>query len=452
MIKIKQGLDLPIAGQPEQTVKTTIMPKQVALLGGDYIGLKPKMAVKEADAVVKGQELFSDKRYPSIRYTAPGTGIVTAVNRGDRRALLSVVIELSDSGEEVEFERYSEAEIALLPRQDIVRQLLLSGQWTALRARPFEQVADPETVPHAIFVTAIDTNPLAPAIGPLIAGNESDWINGLRLLAKLTEGKVYLCKSPETQLPRSDIGNLVVEEFSGPHPAGNVGTHIHFLDPVYLGKTVWHIGLQDVIAVGKLFVTGRLYTDRIVALAGPSVTHPRLIRTRIGAALETLCADELTDGEHRIISGSVLSGHTASGPTSFLGRFHQQISVLPENRERRFLGWLRPGLKRYSIKPIFLSRFTPGNAYNFSTDTNEKRCIFPIGNFEKIMPLDIMPLFLLRALAVGDIEEAESLGCLELAEEDLALCSFVCPSKLDFGPLLRRNLDLIEEQCIGEKP
>lgn len=452
MIRIKKGLDLPIAGRPEQIIKAAAAPKSVAVLGIDFAGLKPRLEVKVSDTVAKGQVLFTDKRLPSIRFTAPGAGTVKAINRGERRVLLSVVIELADNETEIRFKSYSDAELASLQRSDIIDQLLKSGQWIALRARPFNKVADPESVPHSLFVTAIDTNPLAPAIEALIAGQEKDFVNGLRIVAKLTDGDVFLCKSPATRLPEADIGNLVIREFSGPHPAGNVGTHIHYLDPVYLGKSVWHIGLQDVIAVGTLFSTGRLYTDRIAALAGPSVVKPRLVKTRIGAALGDQCVGELIAGENRIVSGSVLSGHTAQGATAYLGRYHQQISVLPEDRKREFLGWLSPGLNRFSVKPIFLSKFIPGRTFAFTTSTRgEIRPIIPSGNFEKVMPLDIMPLFLLRALAVEDIEEAENLGCLELDEEDLALCAFVCPSKLEFGPLLRRNLEQIEAEYQGEE-
>lgn len=450
MIKIRKGLDLPIKGGPEQIIKTTPPPKTVAILGFDSIGLKPQMAVKESDTVIKGQLLFTDKRMPAVRYTSPGTGYVKAINRGEKRALLSVVIELTDSEEEVRFQSYAEDRLSSLNRQQIIEQLLESGLWTALRARPFNRTADPETVPHSLFITAMDTNPLAPAIEPLLAGHEQDFANGARILARLPEGKIFLCKHPKTRLPDMDIENLTVAEFSGPHPAGNVGTHIHFLDPVHLGKTVWHLGLQDVIAVGKLFTTGRLYVDRIVSLAGPSVKNPCLIRTRIGACLDEHCQGELSRNGNRIISGSVLSGHKAEGATAFLGRYHQQISVLPEHRRREFLGWLNPGLHLYSIKNVVLSKFIPGSTYDFTTSTHgDIRAIIPNGNYERVMPLDIMPLFLLRALAVQDIEEAENLGCLELAEEDLALCSFVCPSKLEFAPLLRRNLEMIEEEISG---
>lgn len=453
MIKIRKGLDLPIKGRPEQIIKAMPPPKTVALLGFDTAGLKPQMAVKESDPVIKGQLLFTDKRMPAVRYTSPGTGYVKAINRGKKRALLSVVIELTESEEEVRFESYSEDRLILLNRRQIIDQLLASGLWTALRTRPFNKTANPETVPHSLFITAMDTNPLAPAIEPLLAGHEQDFITGVRILARLTEGSVFLCKHPQTPVPDMAIENLTIAEFSGPHPAGNAGTHIHFLDPVHLGKMVWHIGLQDVIAVGKLFTTGRLYVDRIVALAGPSVLHPCLIKTRIGACLDDHCQGALIGGENRVISGSVLSGHQAEGATAFLGRYHQQISVLPEDRQRKFFGWLNPGFNLYSIKNVVLSKFIPGSTYDFTTSTHgDIRAIIPNGNYERVMPLDLMPLFLLRALAVEDIEEAENLGCLELAEEDLALCTFVCPSKLDFAPLLRRNLDLIEEEIMARDP
>lgn len=446
MIKINQGLDLPIKGQPEQLIKDAKTPKTVALLGGDYLGIRPAMAVKVLDKVKKGQLLFTDKNMPAVRFTSPGAGWIKAINRGERRSLLSVVIELVGD-EQLIFNRYSTSQLATLKREQIIQQLLDSGLWTALRARPYSKVANPEIIPHSIFITATDTNPLAPAIDKILHDQHQDFANGVRLISRLTEGTVFLCKSPETALAEMAIDNLLVQDFTGPHPAGNVGTHIHFLDPVRRGKTVWHIGVQDVIAVGKLFTTGQLTVDRIVALAGPSVKNPRLSRTRIGAALEDLMADELIPGEQRIISGSVLSGFHAHDGTAYLGRYHQQVSVLPEDRKREFLGWLNPGFNRFSVKRIVVSRFLPNRTCDFTTSTNgEVRSIIPSGNYERVMPLDIMPLFLIRALAVEDIEEAENLGCLELDEEDLALCAYVCPSKLEFGPMLRRNLELIEEE------
>ncbi|MDD5321721.1 MAG: Na(+)-translocating NADH-quinone reductase subunit A [Methylococcales bacterium] len=446
MIKIKKGLNLPIKGEPRQFIGEAIPVTTVAIVGCDYHGIKPEMAVKVSDPVKKGQLVFSDKSMPAVRFTSPGTGFIKAIHRGKRRTLLSVVIELSGA-EEVVFKSYSRDQLFDLNRQQIINQLLESGLWTALRERPFSRIANPEQIPHSIFITAMDTNPLAPAIDQILNGNEQDFETGVNLLSRLTDGAVFLCKAPETKIAELSVKNLSIQVFKGPHPSGNAGTHIHFLDPVYRGKSVWYIGLQDVIAVGKLFSNGKLYTDRIISLAGPSVKNPRLIKTRLGAAVEDLICGELVDGEHRAISGSILSGYHAIGEIAYLGRYHQQVSVLPEYRQRKLFGWLSPGLNQFSIKNIVLSKFIPGRKCNFTTSTHgDVRSILPSGNFERVMPLDIMPLFLIRALAVNDLEEAENLGCLELDEEDLALCAFVCPSKQEFGPMLRRNLALLEEE------
>jgi len=446
MIKIKKGLNLPIAGSPEQRITETKQAQRVAILGPDYVGMKPKLEIQVGDRVKKGQVLFCDKKCPVIRYTAPAPGTIEAINRGHKRALQSVVLQVSGT-EELTYSAYTENELAGLSKEKVIGQLIESGLWTALRMRPFSKVADPDTMPNSIFVTAMDTNPLAPAVSAILEGSESDAANGIQLISKLTTGPVFVCKTPEQPFPTLDISNVQIEEFSGPHPAGNVGTHIHFLDPVGRLKTVWHIGLQDVIAVGRLFTSGRLNTERILALAGPSIRKPRLIRTTVGAAVEDVVKGELRPGEHRTISGSVLSGHTATDALAYLGRYHQQVSAIPEDCRRRFLGWLSPGYNLFSVKNIVLSKLFKEKEFNFTTAIHgEVRAILPSGTFEDLMPLDIMPLFLMRAMAVDDVEEADALGALELDEEDLALCAFACPSKLEFGPILRRNLTIIEKE------
>jgi len=446
LIKIKKGLTLPINGQPDLKISEGNPVRRVAVIGPDYIGMKPDFVVSIGDRVKLGQLLFTDKKMPLIRYTAPGSGTVTAINRGEKRAFLSIVIEL-DGKEEIAFKSFPDDQIKMLKRDTVVAQLLESGLWTAMRARPFGKVADPETKPHSIFITAIDTNPLAPPVELIISEKSDLFKAGLEIISKLTDGKLYVCKAPGTAIPVPDIRNLAVEEFQGPHPAGNVGTHIHFLDPVSRSKTVWHIGAQDVIAVGHLFKTGKLMTDRVVALAGPLLRKPRLIRTRPGASLQDLTVDELKDGERRIISGSVFSGYTADGPLAFLGRYHQQVTVIPEERERKLFGWLSPGANLYSVKNVVLSKLQPRKTFDFSTNMHGGvRSIVPVGSYEKVMPLDILPTYLLRALAADDIDEAEKLGCLELDEEDLALCTFVCPSKIEHGQNLRRVLTLIEKE------
>ena len=381
-----------------------------------------------------------------IKYTSPGAGKVSAIHRGAKRAFISVVIEL-DGAEAVTFQVCSEKQLHTLVRQKVISQLLESGQWTAIRSRPFSMVANPETIPHSIFVTAMDTQPLAPLMEKILAGREEDFQNGLSVLSKLTTGKLFLCKSPGIKIPTGDIPSLSLEEFAGPHPAGNVGTHMHFLDPVYRNKVNWYVGAQDVAAIGKLFRTGRPDVERVISLAGPGMKNPRLIKTRIGASLKDSTHDELHGGDQRIISGSVLSGNKAEGATGYLGRFHQQVTIIPEFRKLGFFSWLNPGYNLFSVKNILLSRLFPRKKFDFTTALHGgERAIVPIGSYEKVMPLDILPTHLLRALAVDDIEEAEKLGCLELDEEDLALCTLVCPSKIDHGHNLRRNLILIEKE------
>jgi len=263
----------------------------------------------------------------------------------------------------------------------------------------------------------------------------------------LTEGKVFVCQAPGAELPKGQGSNIAVETFAGVHPAGNPGTHIHFLDPVNAHKTVWTIGYQDVIAMGELFTTGHLSVERVVALAGPQVERPRLIRTRLGANLNEVTNGQTKAGENRVISGSVFGGHRSHGNLTFLGRFHTQISVLLEGREREFFHYLRAGFNKFSVMGIFISKLLGSKSFAFTTSTNgSERAMVPVGSYEKVMPLDILPTQLLRSLIVGDTEMAQKLGCLELDEDDLALCTFVCPGKYEYGPLLRSNLTRIENE------
>lgn len=447
LIKIKKGLDVPINGEPEQVIEDGVSPKTAALVGYDYAGMKPTLEVAVGDRVRRGQLLFTDKKMPGVNYTSPAGGTVTAVNRGEKRVFESLVIEIDDNEEEVSFDSYPEIELLSLGADKIKTNLVESGLWTALRGRPFGKVANPADTPNSIFVTAMDTNPLAPSVEKILEGKEKEFKSGLIVISRLTQGTVYLCKSPGANIPSGNIENLSEEEFAGPHPAGLPGTHIHFLDPVYNEKTVWHIDAQDVAAVGELFLNGSLPVTRVISLAGPSVKKPRLIRTRLGANIGDLVANELTDGDNRVVSGPVLSGRTAAGTLAYLGRYHQSVCVLAEGKKRTFLGWLGPGLNLFSAKPILLSALNPGKKFNFTTDSNGgKRAIVPIGSYEAVMPLDFEITYLLRALMADDIENAEHLGCLELVEEDLALCSYVSPSKIEYGPVLRHNLTVIEKE------
>jgi len=445
MILIKKGLNLPITGDPEQTIYDGKPVKSVAVIGADYNGMKPTMKVQVGDNVKLGQVLFEDKKTPGVAYTAPGAGKVAAINRGEKRVLQSVVIKLEGDEQET-FRIFSEQELATINRQQVVENLVKSGLWTCFRTRPYSKVPSPESVPHSIFITAMDTSPLAANPELFLDEQRGAFTNGLKIVAKLTEGKTFLCKAAGANIPGSELSGMTTEEFDGVHPAGLAGTHIHFLDPVSIDKTVWSLNYQDVVAVGKLFTTGRLFTERVISLAGPEVKKPRLVRTRIGANLEDLLAGELSSKDNRIISGSVLSGRKANEAFCFLGRYHLQVSVLEEGKKREFLGWLSLGAGKYSVKNVFLSKLFPGRKFAFTTsEEGNKRAMVPVGAYEKVMPLDIQPTFLLRSLIVEDTDKAQALGCLELDEEDLGLCTFVCPGKYDYGSILRNNLIRIEK-------
>jgi Na+-transporting NADH:ubiquinone oxidoreductase subunit A len=448
---LRKGLDLPIRGAPEQRVENAPAVSKVAILARDYPFMKPRMQVQVGDQIRRGQVLFEDRKTDGVRFTSPGAGTVVAINRGARRALRSVVIDLTPSEQRGKpedadlqtFESFTGRELSELDPQAARDLLVESGLWTAIRQRPFSKVPSPNDSCRSIFVTAIDTNPLAPNPEVVLEERMDYFQRGLWALSHLTEGAIYLCRAPGAKIEPGTAPRVRVEEFRGKHPAGLVGTHIHILDPVHREKAVWYVGYQDVAAIGKLFATGRLPVDRVVALGGPVVMRPRLLRTRLGAEVEPLIDEQLFFGETRVVSGSVLYGHRARGSKyGFLGRYTNQLSCLAEDHRRRFLGLMTPGWDLFSTTRAYLSGFRSRNTtYDFTTSARgSHRAMVPIGLFERVMPLDIMPTFLLRALLMDDLERAEALGCLELDEEDLGLCSFVSPGKEDYGPHLRRNL------------
>jgi Na+-transporting NADH:ubiquinone oxidoreductase subunit A len=334
-----------------------------------------------------------------------------------------------------------------LEPEAIRRQLVQSGQWTALRTRPYSKVPAVDAEAAAIFITAMDTHPLSADPAVIIAEQAEAFTTGQMLLARLTSGTVHVCAAEGADIPLASAANIQGARFDGPHPAGLAGTHVHFLEGVSAEKVVWTVGYQDVIAIGRLFLDGRLYTERVIALCGPQVENPRLLRTRLGADLQALCAGETKSGDNRVISGSVLGGRSVHGATAYLGRYHNQVSVLLEGRHREFMGWLSPGVSKHSNLGIYLSSFFGGKALPMTTNTNgSQRAMVPVGSYETVVPQDYLPTHLLRALVVGDTEMAQALGCLELEEEDLALCTYVCPGKYEYGPILRDNLTRIEKE------
>ena len=445
-IRIRKGLNIPIAGAPEQRIEDANAVGWVALVAKDYRGLRPQLMVEVGDRVRLGQPLLTDKSNPDVLFTSPGSGEVVAIHRGERRSLQSVVIRLEGDEEET-FASHDRAALTTLDPHEAREALLASGLWTSFRTRPFGRVPRADASPHSIFVTAIDTNPLAGDPRIVIGERTQEFSDGVTVVSRLTEGKVYVCQGPGPEIELSKLESVARVVFEGPHPAGLPGTHIHFLDPVGENKSVWHLSYQDVIAIGSLFTTGRLSTERIVALGGPLVRRPRLLRTRFGASTEDLLKGEIEPIDCRVISGSILGGRRAAGRARYLGPYDLQISVLREDRSRHFLDWLSLGVDKYSAIRAFAASLRP-RGYRFPLTTSQHgspRAMIPIGNFEKVMPLDILPAPLLKALIVQDTEMARALGCLELDEEDLALCSFVCCSKYEYGSFLRDTLDLIEK-------
>ncbi len=445
--EIARGLTVPIEGEPDSQVDTKEV-RQVAIVADDYIGMRPTLLVSEGDRVELGQPLFSDKKTAGVVFTSPATGQVQSINRGDKRRFLSLIIDRDGDQVSRDFGSVEAGQIASLSREQIVEKLTTSGLWTSLRSRPFSKVPSPEAPgPQAMFVNAMDTNPLAADPAPIVAESENDFRAGLEVLSCLTEGEVFLCRPPNSSVPGEMMTRVRVVEFDGPHPAGLTGTHMHFMKPATIGRVNWYVNYQDTLAIGRLFLTGQLDPTRIVSLAGPSVRQPRLLRTQLGASLTELTDGELTDGEHRIVSGSVLCGRAAEEPCSFLGRFHLQVSCLPEGNEREFLGWQMPGFDKFSVTRAFAAGWQGGKKFPLSTSTGgSERAMVPIGTYERVMPLDLVPTPLLRSLISRDTASAQELGCLELDEEDLGLCTFVCPGKYEYGEILRDNLLRIEKE------
>ncbi len=442
---IKEGLDLPITGRPEQKIEDGNKVKSVALLGADYVDLKPKMMVSEGDKVKLGQVLFTDKKNPGVNFTAPGAGVVKAINRGARRVLQSVVIELQGTEQET-FKKYKDSELKDLDADKVKENLLASGLWTSFLTRPYGKVPASDSSPSSIFITAIDTRPLAADPVVVIKQRAKDFANGLTVISKLTQGKTYLCKATGADIPDHEAAETA--EFSGPHPAGLPSTHIHLLDPVNIDKMVWHIDYQAVIAIGALFTSGQIDVERVVSLAGPTVKKPRLIKTRVGASTDDLVQNELDESvENRVVSGSVLYGHKAADELAYLGCYSLQVSALKEGRERELFGWIVPGKNKYSALNVYVTSRDRSRLFPFTTDKNgSNRAIVPVGVYEMVMPLDILATPLLKALVIADSDQAQLLGCLELVEEDMSLFTFVDPGKHDFAPVLRVNLTKIEKE------
>ena len=436
-VVLRRGLDLPIPGAPAPVVEAGPRPSEVALVGSDHPGTRMTLRVAEGDRVKLGQPLAVDRRCPEIRFVSPASGVVRTARPDERGrpALVVVKVESEDDRSDLPFDGADVEAVEGLSRSELIDRLLVSGEWASLHERPGGRIPGPDHEPDALLVCLTDTNPLAGATGTILEGREDDLRVGVAALSKLTAGPTFVTLPPDVDAPLDGLPRVRCFTFDGPHPAGLPGTQIHHLFPLRDGRRVWHVGAQETLAIGRVLRTAEIETDRIVALGGPLVRRPRLLRTRIGADLEQLVQGELLPGDCRVVSGSPLSGRLAARPESYLGRNHHQISVLPEHDEHAHSGWLLPFFGRKRRVPPWRRRLS------WSTERHgTPSAMLPLDFFDSVSPLRLPIGLLLRALAAGDHEAARRLGAGQLVEEDLALFSYLCPAKLEYGELLRATL------------
>ena len=444
-IHLKKGFDIRIQGAAGKMLAGSADPSKFGVKPIDFPGLIPKLNVKPGDKVQAGTALFHDKIRPEILFTSPVSGTVLSIERGDRRKMLEVVVEKSGN----DYIDFGKADPATMTRNMIKERLLLSGLWPAVRQRPYHVIAKPSDVPKSVFISGFDTGPLAPDYNFIMDNTPAGLFQtGIKAVSKLTDGKVNLVLNGSVTPSEVLKGTSGVEitYFSGPHPAGNVGIHIHHLDPVNKGEVVWYINIQDITAIGKLFEEGIYKPERIIALTGSEVIHPQYFRMLSGASIAPVVNGNVNPGKVRYISGNVLTGSMISGE-GFLGYYDSQITVIPEGDHYEFFGWAAPGTDKLSFSRTFISSLFKKKVY--TPDTNfhgGERAFVMTGEYEKVVPMDIYPMQLFKAILAGDIDLMENLGIYEVAEEDFALCEFICPSKIEIQAIVRTGLDLMKKE------
>jgi len=441
-VKLKKGFDIRIKGVAERILAADVQSALYGVKPVDFPGLIPKLNVKPGDAVLAGTPLFHDKIRPEIVFTSPVSGKVVSIIRGDRRKLLEIVVE-RDGDKYID---YGIADPSGLAREKIKETLLISGLWPSVRQRPYHVVAHPDDVPKAIFISGFDTSPLAPDYNFIMDNSSSAFFKtGIAALKKLTEGKINLILNARGEASEllEKASDVEISHFSGPHPAGNVGVHIHHLNPINKGEIVWFVNLQDVIAIGRLFEEGIYKHERIIALTGSEVLHPQYYKIRSGASILPIVNENVKTGKLRYISGNVLTG-TGIEPAGYLGYYDSQVTVIPEGDYYEFFGWMMPGINKFSFSKTFASSLIPRKSYSMDTNFHgEERAFVITGQYEKVVPMDIYPMQLLKAVLAEDIDLMENLGIYEIAEEDFALCEYICPSKIEIQSIVRKGIDLM---------
>lgn len=444
-IKIKRGLDIRLVGEAEKVTENLAASETYAIKPTDFTGLTPKLMAREGDEVKAGSPLFYSKDDNRVVITSPVSGEVVEVIRGAKRKIMGVKV-LADK--QTNYLDFGKADPSSLSGEEVKEKLLKSGVWSYIRQRPYNVIANPDDQPKAVVVSAFDSSPLAPDYDYVIEGQGDAFQAGLNALAKLTTGKVHLNVRQSASSVFTGAKGVQVNKVSGPHPAGNVGVQIHHIDPIGKGEKVWVVSVQDVVIIGKLFLEGKYDATKVLALTGSQVKSPKYYRLVQGATVKSLVADK-TEGDHnRIISGNVLTGDKVS-LDDYLGFYHSQVTVIPEGDEPEFMGWLAPGFDKFSASRTFFTWLTPSSK-KFKLDTGlhgEERAFVMSGEYERVLPMDIYPVQLLKASLANDIELMEGLGIYEVDEEDFALCEYVCTSKIEVQSILREGLDLVRSEC-----
>jgi len=441
-IKLKKGLDIMLQGQAGRVLSEEFQSSLYGVKPIDFPGLIPKLSVKPGDLVKAGTPLFSDKIHTEVKFTSPVSGRVYSIIRGERRKLLEIIVEKSGN----EFEDFGKEDVTRLSRDQVKAKLLASGLWPAIRQRPYNIIAHPEDVPKAIFISGFDTAPLAPDYNFIVENiSASLFQSGINILSKLTDGKINLVLNGKTSSPDilKNATGIDVSWFSGPHPAGNVGVHIHHLNPINKGEIVWIINIQDILTIGRLFVEGIYRPEKIIALAGSEVLDPKYYKILAGTSIAGIVRNNIKPGNLRYISGNVFTG-TKIEADGYLGYYDSMVSVIPEGDYYEFFGWAKPGLNKFSFSRTFASKLIPGRLFRLDTNMHGgHRAFVMTGQYEKVVPMDIYPMQLLKAILAEDIDMMENLGIYEVAEEDFALCEYICPSKMEIQSIIRKGLDIM---------
>ena len=439
IIKLCKGLDINLQGAAE--LKTTELPlaSEYAVSPLDFEGVTPKMLVKVGDAVKAGTALFFNKNNPSVVFTSPVSGTVTAVNRGEKRRILSVTVAADAA---TAYEEFETLDVEKASREEIVSLLLKSGLWTLIIQRPYGIIANPDDAPKSIFVSAFDSAPLAPQYDYVLAGEQSALQKGFDVLRRLTDGKVHLSYHASAAVPA--INGVELHAFKGKHPAGNVGVQIHHIDPINKGEKVWTVNYADVAIIGRLFLNGKVDMTRTIAVTGSEVSAPCYCKVVAGAKIDSILKGQVAADAHaRYISGNVLTGRNI-GAEGHLGYYANQLTVIPEGDDYELLGWAMPRFSKFSVSRAYFSWLCPRKKYALDTNMNgEERAFVVTGLYEKYLPMDIYPMHLLKAIMAGDLDKMEALGIYEVVEEDFALCEFVDPSKTEMQQIIRNGINLM---------